>query len=118
MARKIRTRWVIGATSILVACSPEPKLDAALHPVNDVTVESSDRATDVPGVLVGMTRDEVMGILGTEFISFTPLSQPPSRDSFPYTENGQQFYVRVQYRAGIVLAATDGHDKPYSSIVY
>ena len=49
--------------------------------------------TNVPGILVGMTRDEVIGVLGSNFESYNGFDRPPFVDSFPYVEGGRTRYI-------------------------
>lgn len=68
----------------------------------------------VDGIEDGMTRDEVIGVLGDEFYSHVPLSWAPRFDSFPYTDSdGQTKFVWIYYEQGGVVRATDGHPSIY-----
>ncbi|MGV6839633.1 MAG: hypothetical protein ACWA40_05505 [Planktomarina sp.] len=92
---------------------------AAQNQVEPKTAEAPELETGetkVPGIFVGMTRDEVIGVLGTNFSSFVGLERPPFVDSFPYTEDGVTKFIYVRYRSGVVRAATSGHADVY--IVY
>ena len=69
--------------------------------------------TKVPGVITGMTRAEVVEVLGASFIPFEALHLPPQADSFPYQENGETKYIWVEYWNGTVSGARRGFDQTY-----
>lgn len=75
--------------------------------------DPNDRTTDIPGVLIGMTREEVVEVLGNNFLSFTGDSLPPVTDSFPYVEDGKTKYIWVGYISGKVNYAVPGQSDVY-----
>lgn len=85
---------------------------AAQNQVEPKTAEAPELETGetkVPGIFVGMTRDEVIGVLGTNFSSFSPLTRPPVIDSFPYVEDDVTKFIYVDYSRGVVRGASSGH---------
>ena len=77
----------------------------------DAQAAEDPRLTEVPGVLVGMTHEEVVSVLGTNYIEF-PMGTFMVR-SFPYVDNGVTKYHWVGYRDGRVTAANTGEDHQY-----
>lgn len=97
----------------LFSCSTAHTEKKCMDKNCETQTEPAARATDVPGVLIGMTRDEVVKILGPDFESHSPLSRPPSVDSFPYKINGEAKYAYVTYKDGVVLRAESGFTQTY-----
>ncbi|WP_368184747.1 hypothetical protein [Aestuariibius sp. HNIBRBA575] len=75
---------------------------------------SNSEAIRVDGIEIGMTREQVLGVLGDDFVSHTPLSMQPLIDSFRYVdENGATKWIWVHYSDGLVVKADDDHDEVY-----
>ena len=71
-------------------------------------------------VKVGMTRDQVISILGPLEVSTTPIGFPPDCDSWEYLEGATKKYIHVRYRFDIpdgsdeartVISVTDNHSE-------
>ncbi|WP_292068095.1 hypothetical protein [Marivita sp. XM-24bin2] len=109
-------RNILISTSIAVslsACSAERSDTYCLEYVCTSNFGEPGFKTKVPGVVTGMTRSEVVEVLGANFIPFEALHLPPQADSFPYEEDGETKYIWVEYWKGTVSRADRGFDHTY-----
>ena len=109
MTSVARNSWICGfVVLILSACSAERSETYCLEYNCQSNFGEPGFKTEVPGVITGMTRAEVVEVLGPEFVPFEALHLPPQADSFPYEENGKTKYIWVTYWNGTVSRASRG----------
>ena len=98
----------------LSACATSQPDQRGTGTERDAQVAEDPRLTEVPGVLVGMTHEEVVSVLGTNFIVSGDMG-PDMVLSFPYVDNGVTKYHWVGYSEGKVTSTRTG--KNYSFLV-
>ena len=109
-------RMIFITTSIAItlsACSAERSEADCLEYVCASNFGEPGFKTNIPGIITGMTRSEVVEVLGPNFIPFEALHLPPQADSFPYEEDGKTKYIWVEYWKGTVSRASRGFDHTY-----
>ena len=110
----VRNALIITSIAMtLSACSAERSEADCLEYVCSSNFGEPGFKTNIPGIITGMTRSEVVEVLGPNFIPFEALHLPPQADSFPYEEAGETKYIWVEYWRGTVSGANKGFDYTY-----
>ena len=95
--------------ALLMGCEANPIYEGAIpgcEPGCVIADQPVSMRINVDGIEDGMSRDQVMEVLGEDFSSHVPLDWEPSIDSFPYVdENGDTRFVHVSYQEGKVVSA-------------
>ena len=95
----------------LSACATSHPDQRGAGTERDAQAAENPRLTEIRGVLFGMTHEDVVSVLGGNFITHH-LGTFMVR-SFPYVDNGITKYHWVGYDEGRVTAVGTGEDQPY-----
>lgn len=74
---------------------------------NDL-LENESKMTEVDEIMEGMTRDEVIKVLGPYFRSLSPEGFPPVCDTFKDNNVAGDKFIHVWYSGGKVVKASGG----------
>lgn len=92
----IVTLFFVSAATVLTACAEKPSGKVMQSRVSEIEA--------------GMSRDQVISILGSYIRSLSPEELEPICDTFIYNEAIDAKFIHVWYVNGVVDRASDGHD--------
>lgn len=100
------------AGGLLVSCSSSEESVDCLRVACDPSFYANGFSR-VPGIEVGMTPEEVVRVLGNNFIDEPEgSSRGTITYSYPYYENGSERFYVITFRKGVVWQAVDDKDMP------